>query len=777
MAAASYSPTGGTGGAAVMKGVTTRASRSVGEHVGRGPGASGAILTMIECDIDTNGRSRTAVHLLRLIRLQRVREVASGGKRLAPRVCAFMALAMLGFGKAVRTALLATFELFRAWACKPACKLLSVLAGRPQSRLTLNTLTVAHVGASNIRSESRHECRAIGTVIYKRLSIHDKLRGSGYLDRVPWAGRWIRLCGVCHGRFSDKLIIRVSQVPESASFFEELLNIIMSKLRWRLACIYKLLKEAQELCTRMTHDKATEGTTTTNNKDHLTLEKKRAKKKLSLLWFAVMYKHNVLLCRCVRLLDYRNVFEREGGWMDPAGPLGRLKRPGQANCGTRGCGVVGDGRCPSLSAGSTPRKTTATVMTKYIERLGLDVEYVPTNPLSDQQPPAAELNTHTEILAKGSVHGKGSFPLPCDIIADYDQPLVMRDGVKLYADVYRPRVNAKVPAIMVYTPYCKRGGWWNSNLNPVMFGADPASLSGLQAFESPDPGWWCDQDYAIVYVDAAGTSHSEGDQPFMGTELAERGYDAIEEIAKMNWCTGAVAMSGNSQLAMAQWAIGALNPPHLKAIAPWEGLIDLYREQAVRGGIPDRDFLDKAIFCFLYGTTRSDNLSKNSIRHPLLNAYWEDKRAVLEQIQMPAYLTASWTSPIHGKGTVSAFRRLGSKQKWLRVHNTQEWLDIADHDNARDLKRFFDRFLKGINNDWEATSPVRLSILNPGGADRVGRAESAWPLERQQFQKFYLDTAQGKLTIEPVKTASVTAYDSQDVKSSARFVFEAERRR
>ncbi|KAG9606033.1 hydrolase CocE/NonD family protein, partial [Aureobasidium melanogenum] len=414
-------------------------------------------------------------------------------------------------------------------------------------------------------------------------------------------------------------------------------------------------------------------------------------------------------------------------------------------------------------------------MTKYIERLGLDVEYVPTNPLSDQQPPAAELNTHTEILAKGSVHGKGSFPLPCDIIADYDQPLVMRDGVKLYADVYRPRVNAKVPAIMVYTPYCKRGGWWNSNLNPVMFGADPASLSGLQAFESPDPGWWCDQDYAIVYVDAAGTSHSEGDQPFMGTELAERGYDAIEEIAKMNWCTGAVAMSGNSQLAMAQWAIGALNPPHLKAIAPWEGLIDLYREQAVRGGIPDRDFLDKAIFCFLYGTTRSDNLSKNSIRHPLLNAYWEDKRAVLEQIQMPAYLTASWTSPIHGKGTVSAFRRLGSKQKWLRVHNTQEWLDIADHDNARDLKRFFDRFLKGINNDWEATSPVRLSILNPGGADRVGRAESAWPLERQQFQKFYLDTAQGKLTIEPVKTASVTAYDSQDVKSSARFVFEAER--
>jgi predicted acyl esterase len=414
-------------------------------------------------------------------------------------------------------------------------------------------------------------------------------------------------------------------------------------------------------------------------------------------------------------------------------------------------------------------------MSKYIHRIGLEVEYPPTNPLSDQHPPAADLDTHTEVLAKGSVHGKGAFRLPCDIIVDYDQPLVMRDGVKLYADVYRPNSKTKVPAILVYTPYCKRGGWWNGNLNSVMFGADPAALSGLQAFESPDPGWWCNHDYAIVYVDAAGTTHSEGDQPFMGTELGERGYDAIERIAVMDWCTGSVAMSGNSQLAMGQWAIAALRPPHLKAIAPWEGLIDLYREQSVRGGIPDPGFVDKAIFCFLFGNTRSDNLSLNAKRHPLLNAYWEDKRPALELIDIPAYVVASWTSPIHARGTVSAFRRLASKQKWMRVHNTQEWLDIADLDNARDLKRFFDRFLKGTANDWETTSPVRLSILNPGGADRVGRAEAAWPLERQQFHKFYLDAARGGLMIEPVKETGVAEYDSQDAKASARFVIEAER--
>ena len=33
-----------------------------------------------------------------------------------------------------------------------------------------------------------------------------------------------------------------------------------------------------------------------------------------------------------------------------------------------------------------------------------------------------------------------------------------------------------------------------------------------------------------------------------------------------------------------------LNPPHLKAMIPWEGLNDMYREVAFHGGIPDTGF-------------------------------------------------------------------------------------------------------------------------------------------------------------------------------------------
>lgn len=38
--------------------------------------------------------------------------------------------------------------------------------------------------------------------------------------------------------------------------------------------------------------------------------------------------------------------------------------------------------------------------------------------------------------------------------------------------------------------------------------------------------------------------------------------------------------------------IAAERPPHLKAIAPWEGFADFYREFHGRGGIPNYAFVD-----------------------------------------------------------------------------------------------------------------------------------------------------------------------------------------
>ena len=90
----------------------------------------------------------------------------------------------------------------------------------------------------------------------------------------------------------------------------------------------------------------------------------------------------------------------------------------------------------------------------------------------------------------------------------------------------------------------------------------------------------------------------------------------------------------------------------------------------------------------------------------LVDAYWEDKAADLEKIDVPAYVVSSWANPIHVNGTFEGFRRISSQAKWLRVHNSQEWPDYYDPANSEDLRRFYDRYLKDIQNGWEQTPRV-----------------------------------------------------------------------
>ncbi|WP_257637912.1 CocE/NonD family hydrolase, partial [Staphylococcus aureus] len=60
-----------------------------------------------------------------------------------------------------------------------------------------------------------------------------------------------------------------------------------------------------------------------------------------------------------------------------------------------------------------------------------------------------------------------------------------------------------------------------------------------------------------------------------------------EWAANQSWSNGNIGTNGVSYLAVTQWWVASLNPPHLKAMIPWEGLNDMYREVAFHGGIPD----------------------------------------------------------------------------------------------------------------------------------------------------------------------------------------------
>ena len=100
----------------------------------------------------------------------------------------------------------------------------------------------------------------------------------------------------------------------------------------------------------------------------------------------------------------------------------------------------------------------------------------------------------------------------------------------------------------------------------------------------------------------------------------------------------------------------------------------------------------------------------------------------------------------------------------MRAHRDFEWPDTYNPENLEDLKRFYDRYLKGIHNGWEMTPRVRLDVMDAYDCDyQTQRAETAFPIpERTHYEKLYFDAADITLkTAAPAEAASAS-YDPAD---------------
>ena len=364
----------------------------------------------------------------------------------------------------------------------------------------------------------------------------------------------------------------------------------------------------------------------------------------------------------------------------------------------------------------------------------------------------------TLLLKKGTIRREGCKPLPCDIRMLRDVAVRLRDGVTIYTDVFLPAKEGSYPAIMAWSPYGKEVGGQMLDDVPNRSGVPQGMTSGLEKFEGPDPAYWCQRGYAIVNPDKRGTNMSEGNILYWGHEDALDAKDVIGWIASQDWSNKKVGMAGNSWLTASQWFIASERPPYLAAIAPWEGFSDLYRDSD-RGGIPMPEFAEMIAETFSSQYGLLENQPLMLAKEPYWCNYWKDKAPRVENINIPAYVVASYTNDVHTHGTFDAYRRLKG-EKWLRVHNTNEWLDFYTHQD--DLCKFFDRYLKGENNGWENTPKVRLSVLNPGGKDIVDRVEQEWPLKRTVYERLWLNGSTGSLQgKKPSKVARQT-YASED---------------
>jgi len=231
---------------------------------------------------------------------------------------------------------------------------------------------------------------------------------------------------------------------------------------------------------------------------------------------------------------------------------------------------------------------------------------------------------------------------------------------------------------------------------------------------------------------------------------------------------------GVSYLAMSQWYVACLKPPHLCAIVPWEGATDMYREMAFHGGIPETKFVPLWFKNRIRrGRNRRFPLSEDFLeereRHPLDDEYWETKLPILENIEVPVLICASWSDQgLHTRGSIEAFKRVPSKQKWLFTHGRKKWETFYSDEALAYQKRFLDHFLLDLDNGQDRVRKVRLEIRKAFYQQNV-RFEECWPLAYVQPLQLFLRADTFSLQSEPVTSESKVEYLSTS--ESGRGVF------
>ena len=350
-------------------------------------------------------------------------------------------------------------------------------------------------------------------------------------------------------------------------------------------------------------------------------------------------------------------------------------------------------------------------------------------------------------------------PLPVDVVLDKDVAVQLRDQTTIHVDVFRPATGEPVPVIVAWSPYGKGQGTSVSVLGVFgLVGLGNDVVSGLEKFEGPDPAYWCAHGYAVCNVDVRGVVDSEGDSVLWDAAEGRDCHDVVEWLAEQPWCDGKVGMSGTSYLAVAQWFTAAEQPPHLVAINPWEGVSDVYRDLVMRGGMPDTGFAAQLQDGSFFGRNRKEDVLAEVEAHPSMDQLWEQKIPEFDKITVPAYVVASYSNTLHTAGTFRAWRRMASTQKWLRIHNTQEWPDYYDEVNVEDLRRFFDHYLKGVDNGWETTPRVRHAVLDLEGGDEVAVPAESFPPPGSTSTRYYLDAQTRSLAGSPPPDAAEAAY-------------------
>jgi hypothetical protein len=372
-----------------------------------------------------------------------------------------------------------------------------------------------------------------------------------------------------------------------------------------------------------------------------------------------------------------------------------------------------------------------------------------------------------------------------EVIVEKNIFVPARDAVRLALDLYRPArdgnlINEKFPTLLVRTPYDKSGG-------------------------ASDGEYFASRGYAVAINDTRGRFQSEGKWRMMVDDPAD-GYDMVEWIARQPWSNGKVGTMGGSYVGGTQHALACLNPPHLTTMIPSDALSNCGVAGMRHNGAFELRFMN---WIFSIGAPNSQAalkdpvvkaaLSKNAelisqhvwnlpvkkgttalkfapeyedwlidaMSHGDNDAYWKQPGfSVVDNVKgyadVPVYHVTGWYDSWTRQVTMN-YEALSPQKRSLHRLIIGPWThggqgnafageiefppDAALDFNAWRL-RWFDRWMRGVDNGSDKEPPVLLFVMGGGSGKKSSagkmehggrwRAEREWPVARTRFSPYYL---------------------------------------
>lgn len=372
----------------------------------------------------------------------------------------------------------------------------------------------------------------------------------------------------------------------------------------------------------------------------------------------------------------------------------------------------------------------------------------------------------------------------------------MDDGVRLAVNVYLPKglkKGEKVPAVLFQTRYWRAVGlkWPFSAMVDMV-----PHTRNFNPLDLPKYG------YGLVTVDVRGSGASEGTKMLTLCDIREvlDSKNIIDWVVAQPWCNGNVGATGVSYIG--NTALYALynEHPNLKAIVPTYSLWDLYDDVSAPGGIYFHQFISRyGDFCetldkniippsrnargakLSYGVERVDGYSKKDMEkiweQHTCNHYHRTEGGTAEYMDDVWTLNGSFRvrdvlSPhlfadkIRGSGAAiyswsgwwdAAFPHAAIRQ-FINLDNGKNRLRLgpwnhggganvsptvaapSKHDDVKEIVRFFDYHLKGIDNGLAESPRVHYYTM---GED-VWKTADTWPVPANKQNAYLMSNSSAK---------------------------------